>query len=140
MPRHGLLLVNLGTPAAPTPPAVREYLREFLSDPRVVKLPRWLWLPILHGIVLRTRPAKSAAIGAPTGIAVSPSGELFIAAGALRKVSKNGSISTLYEATYPAYDVAIGSDGTLYVASIGGRVLEGRPVAPPILTLPGNGK
>ena len=85
-------------------------------------------------------PAKSAAIGAPTGIAVSPSGELFIAAGALRKVSKNGSISTLYEATYPAYDVAIGSDGTLYVASIGGRVLEGRPVAPPILTLPGNGK
>jgi ferrochelatase len=39
---------------------VRAYLREFLSDPRVVKLPRWLWLPILHGIVLRTRPAKSA--------------------------------------------------------------------------------
>jgi protoporphyrin/coproporphyrin ferrochelatase len=39
---------------------VREYLREFLSDPRVVKLPRWLWLPILHGIVLRTRPARSA--------------------------------------------------------------------------------
>jgi protoporphyrin/coproporphyrin ferrochelatase len=39
---------------------VREYLREFLSDPRVVKLPRWLWLPVLHGIVLRTRPARSA--------------------------------------------------------------------------------
>jgi protoporphyrin/coproporphyrin ferrochelatase len=39
---------------------VRRYLAEFLSDPRVVKLPRWLWLPILHGIVLRTRPAKSA--------------------------------------------------------------------------------
>jgi protoporphyrin/coproporphyrin ferrochelatase len=39
---------------------VREYLKEFLSDPRVVKLPRWLWLPILHGIVLRTRPARSA--------------------------------------------------------------------------------
>ena len=38
---------------------MREYLREFLSDPRVVKLPRWLWLPILHGIVLRTRPARS---------------------------------------------------------------------------------
>src|SRR5687767_13012953 len=55
-----VLLVNLGTPVAPTPPAVREYLREFLSDPRVVKLPRWLWLPILHGVVLRTRPAKSA--------------------------------------------------------------------------------
>lgn len=52
--------MNLGTPAAPTPAAVESYLAEFLSDPRVVKLPRWLWLPILHGIVLRTRPAKSA--------------------------------------------------------------------------------
>jgi len=57
----GVLLVNLGTPAAPTAPAVRAYLAEFLGDPRVVELPRWLWLPILHGIVLRTRPAKSAA-------------------------------------------------------------------------------
>src|SRR5712691_7826140 len=56
----GVLLVNLGTPAAPTPQAVGSFLAEFLSDPRVVKLPRWLWLPILHGIVLRTRPAKSA--------------------------------------------------------------------------------
>ena len=54
------MLVNLGTPAAPTPQAVKAYLGEFLSDPRVVKLPRWLWLPILHGIVLRTRPQKSA--------------------------------------------------------------------------------
>ena len=52
--------MNLGTPAAPTPEAVKAYLAEFLSDPRVVKLPRWLWLPILHGIVLRTRPEKSA--------------------------------------------------------------------------------
>jgi ferrochelatase len=56
----GVLLVNLGTPAAPTPAAVRSYLAEFLSDPRVVELPRFLWLPILHGIVLRTRPARSA--------------------------------------------------------------------------------
>jgi ferrochelatase len=56
----GVLLVNLGTPAAPTPQAVRSYLAEFLSDPRVVKLPRALWLPVLHGIVLRTRPEKSA--------------------------------------------------------------------------------
>ncbi|HJS37244.1 MAG TPA: ferrochelatase [Burkholderiales bacterium] len=55
------MLVNLGTPAAPTPAAVRAYLAEFLSDPRVVELPRWLWLPILHGIVLRRRPAQSAA-------------------------------------------------------------------------------
>jgi ferrochelatase len=55
-----ILLVNLGTPAAPTPQAVRRYLAEFLSDPRVVKLPRLVWLPILHGLVLRTRPEKAA--------------------------------------------------------------------------------
>ena len=56
-----ILLLNLGTPDAPTAPAVRRYLAEFLGDPRVVELPRLLWLPILHGIILRTRPAKSAA-------------------------------------------------------------------------------
>jgi ferrochelatase len=55
-----ILLVNLGTPAAPTPEAVRAYLAEFLSDPRVVKLPRWLWLPILNFLVLRKRPEASA--------------------------------------------------------------------------------
>jgi len=58
--RVGILLVNLGTPDAPTAAAVRRYLAEFLSDPRVVEIPRLVWLPILHGIVLRTRPAKSA--------------------------------------------------------------------------------
>src|SRR5690606_33610862 len=58
--RTAVLLVNLGTPEAPTAPAVRRYLAEFLSDPRVVEIPRAAWLPILHGIVLRTRPAKSA--------------------------------------------------------------------------------
>ncbi len=56
-----ILLVNLGTPDAPTAPAVKRYLAEFLGDPRVVELPRLLWLPILHGIILNTRPAKSAA-------------------------------------------------------------------------------
>lgn len=55
-----LLLVNLGTPTAPTPRAVRKYLAEFLSDPRVVELPRVLWWPILHGYVLRARPRRSA--------------------------------------------------------------------------------
>ena len=55
-----ILLVNLGTPEAPTPAAVRRYLRQFLSDPRVIEIPRLLWLPILHGIVLNTRPQKSA--------------------------------------------------------------------------------
>ena len=59
-PRTGILLVNLGTPAAPTAAALRPYLSQFLSDPRVVEIPRLLWWPILHGIILRTRPAKSA--------------------------------------------------------------------------------
>lgn len=59
--RVGVLLCNLGTPDAPTAAALRRYLGEFLSDPRVVEIPRIAWLPILHGIILRTRPAKSAA-------------------------------------------------------------------------------
>lgn len=59
--RPAVLLVNLGTPAAPTAAALRRYLAEFLSDPRVVEIPRLLWLPILHGLILRVRPAKSAA-------------------------------------------------------------------------------
>ncbi len=58
--RTAVLLCNLGTPDAPTAPAVRRYLAEFLSDPRVVELPRVLWWLILHGVILRTRPAKSA--------------------------------------------------------------------------------
>jgi ferrochelatase len=58
--RIGVLLINLGTPDAPEPAAVRRYLAEFLSDPRVIEIPRWLWKPVLHGVVLRTRPRKSA--------------------------------------------------------------------------------
>jgi ferrochelatase len=58
--RAGVLLVNLGTPHAPTAPAVRRFLREFLSDPRVVSLPRALWWPILHGIILPRRPRRVA--------------------------------------------------------------------------------
>ena len=60
-PRTAVLYCNLGTPDAPTPLAVRRYLAEFLSDQRVVEIPRLLWLLILHGIILRFRPAKSAA-------------------------------------------------------------------------------
>ncbi len=56
----GVLLVNLGTPDAPDTAAVRRYLAEFLSDPRVVEIPATLWRPVLHGVILRTRPAKSA--------------------------------------------------------------------------------
>ena len=59
--RTAVLLCNLGTPDAPTPKAVRRYLAEFLGDHRVVEIPRLLWLAILHGIILRVRPAKSAA-------------------------------------------------------------------------------
>lgn len=60
MMRPRILLVNLGTPTAPTGEAVREFLDEFLSDRSVVDLPRWLWLPILKGIVLNTRPSRVA--------------------------------------------------------------------------------
>lgn len=56
----GILLVNLGTPDAPTPRALRTYLREFLWDPRIVDTPRWLWWLILNGIILNTRPRRSA--------------------------------------------------------------------------------
>src|SRR5262245_35050035 len=58
--RIGVLLVNLGTPEAATPSAVRAYLKEFLSDPRVVEIPRVVWLPILHLFVLNTRSSDSA--------------------------------------------------------------------------------
>src|SRR6187431_165202 len=57
----GVLYCNLGTPDAPTAPAVRRYLKEFLSDPRVVEIPRVAWLPILYGAILPFRPARSAA-------------------------------------------------------------------------------
>jgi ferrochelatase len=56
----GVLLVNLGTPDAPEPRAVKRYLAEFLSDRRVIEIPPLVWQPILRGVILRTRPAKSA--------------------------------------------------------------------------------
>jgi len=56
----GVLLVNLGTPDAPDVASVRRYLGQFLSDPRVVELPRLLWLPVLYGVILNTRPGRSA--------------------------------------------------------------------------------
>lgn len=58
--RLGVLLINLGTPAAPTARALRPYLKQFLSDRRVVELPRWLWALILNGVILNVRPRKSA--------------------------------------------------------------------------------
>jgi len=59
-PKVGVLLVNLGTPDAPTPVAVRRYLKQFLSDRRVVEIPKLVWWPILNLIILNTRPRKSA--------------------------------------------------------------------------------
>ena len=59
--RCAVLWCNLGSPTAPTAAAVRPYLAQFLADARVVEIPRAAWLPILHGVILRTRPAKSAA-------------------------------------------------------------------------------
>lgn len=59
--RTAILLINLGTPEAPTRAAVRRYLKEFLSDPRVVEIPRPLWWLILNAIILNLRPAQSAA-------------------------------------------------------------------------------
>jgi protoporphyrin/coproporphyrin ferrochelatase len=61
VPTTGILLINLGTPDAPTPAAVRRYLGEFLADPRITEMPRWLWRLILHGIILRVRPRRAAA-------------------------------------------------------------------------------
>ncbi len=76
----GVLLANLGTPDAPTPAALRKYLAEFLWDPRVIEPPppRWLWWLILHGIVLRVRPAKSAKLYASVW---TPDGSPLLAVG-----------------------------------------------------------
>ncbi len=55
-------MTNCGTPDAPTTAATRRYLAEFLADPRMIELPRWLWRLVLHGVVLRTRPRRSARL------------------------------------------------------------------------------
>ncbi len=56
----GVLISNLGTPDMPTPAALRKYLGEFLSDPRIIEVPKFIWWFVLHGIILRTRPRRSA--------------------------------------------------------------------------------
>lgn len=60
--KTAVLVTNLGSPDAPTPSALRRYLAEFLSDPRIVEIPRFIWLCILHGIILRIRPKRSAKL------------------------------------------------------------------------------
>lgn len=58
----GILIANLGTPDAPSAPALRRYLGQFLGDPRIIEMPRLLWWPLLHGIILQTRPPRSARL------------------------------------------------------------------------------
>ncbi|MFT7266187.1 MAG: ferrochelatase, partial [Halioglobus sp.] len=58
--RTGILITNLGTPEAPEPKSLRRYLKEFLSDPRVVEVPRLLWWFILNLVILNIRPRRSA--------------------------------------------------------------------------------
>src|SRR5438552_10384278 len=60
-PTTGVLLVQLGTPDAPTPADLRVYLRQFLGDPRVIEAPRWLWWFVLNSLILPRRPKQSAA-------------------------------------------------------------------------------
>jgi ferrochelatase len=106
MPAH-LLLVNLGTPTAPTPEAVREFLDEFLSDPAVVDLPRWLWQPILRTMVLRSRPARVAeqyaSIWMPGGSPLRVATERMVAAA---RAIANGrfTVSAAYRYGEPSLD------------------------------------
>ncbi len=58
----GILLINVGTPEAPTAPALRRYLAQFLGDKRVIDYPRWFWWPLLHGLILNLRPSRSAKL------------------------------------------------------------------------------
>ncbi len=109
-PSPQLLLVNLGTPTAPTPAAVRTFLAEFLSDPGVIDLPRLLWLPILHGIVLRRRPARVArqyaAIWTPLGSPLRVGTER-IAAGISAITPARCQVSVAYRYGEPSIDATI---------------------------------
>lgn len=105
-----LLLVNLGTPVAPTAEAVRDFLREFLGDPAVVDLPRWLWAPILHGIVLRTRPARVAeqyaSIWTPQGSPLRVATERLV--GEVRaQAAGRFEVSAAYRYGEPSLDAAM---------------------------------
>lgn len=117
-PLPHLVLVNLGTPREPSPASVREFLDEFLSDPAVVDLPRWLWLPILRGIVLRKRPARVAEMygsiwsagGSPLRVATEQ-----IVASVRERASGRFGVSAAYRYGEPSLDTvmqALAGDGT----------------------------
>ncbi len=102
-----LLLVNLGTPDAPTPESVRRFLGEFLSDPDVIDFPQWFWQPILRGIILRTRPNKVAeayeSIWTPEGSPLRVSTERIVAS--LRAESAGRfTVSAAYRYGEPSID------------------------------------
>ena len=105
-----LLLVNLGTPEAATPESVREFLEEFLGDPAVVDLPRWLWMPILKGIILRTRPKRVAlqyaSIWSPEGSPLRAATEFMVRA--LREIAADHfTVSSAYRYGEPSLDTAM---------------------------------
>jgi ferrochelatase len=109
--RPHLLLVNLGTPTAATPAAVRSFLEEFLSDPSVVDYPRWLWQPILRGFILRSRPKAVAeqyasiwtSEGSPLRVATERSAALVRA-----RAADRFGVSTAYRYGEPSIDREIG--------------------------------
>jgi ferrochelatase len=108
--RPHLLLVNLGTPTAPTPEAVREFLEEFLSDPSVVDLPRWLWRPILKTMVLRSRPERVAhqyaSIWQPDGSPLRVATERIVVA-VRAHAGERCTVSAAYRYGEPSLDTAM---------------------------------
>jgi len=129
----GIVLVNLGTPDAATPEAVRRYLAEFLSDPRVVELPRLLWLPILHGLVLRLRPARSAekyaAVWTPQGspLAVNTAQQAEQLAARLASVPGAAGVRVDYAMRYGTPRIA---DAVSKLAAEGCKTLRVLPLYP----------
>ncbi len=111
--KTAVVLVNLGTPQAPTAKAVRTYLAEFLGDPRVVEIPRLLWLIILHGIILRVRPAKSAAkyatVWTPAGspLAVHTSAQTDILAGRMKIIAPDLIVTHAMNYGQPSLKAAV---------------------------------
>lgn len=105
--RIGILITNLGTPSAPTAKALRPYLKQFLSDPRVVEIPRLLWWLILNGVILRIRPSRSAK--AYKGVWTEQGSPLaYITAAQYQKVEKELKQRVEREGKYTADDLVIG--------------------------------